>query len=99
MSLNFNKCKCFHVGHGNLNLTYKIGNVIIDTTMNEEVVGVTVSANLKVSQQCEIKDNVVHKEEIIIPLYKSTIRPYLEYCRHHTIKRYSYIRQNSENGH
>ena len=53
----------------------------------------TISANMKVSEQCGIaaakgnqilgliRRNIVYKEkELIIPLYKTIVRPHLEYC-------------------
>ena len=52
-----------------------------------------ISADMKVSQQCGIavskgnqilgliRQNIVYKEKpLIIPLYKSIVRPHLEYC-------------------
>ena len=53
----------------------------------------TISANMKASEQCGIaaakgnqilgfiRRNIVYKEkELIIPLYKTIVRPHLEYC-------------------
>ena len=55
--------------------------------------GLTISADMKVSEQCGIaaakgnqilgliRRNIVYKEkELIIPLYKTIVRPHLEYC-------------------
>ena len=49
MLFNFGKCKCLHTGHGNLNVNYKMGD-----TVKEKDLGVTVSADMKVSEQCGI---------------------------------------------
>ena len=69
MFFDLDRCKCLHVRYGNPDLT---------------------SANLK--EQCgteDLKANRItrlitriidRKEEIIIQLYKSTIRSHLEYC-------------------
>ena len=61
--------------------------------MKEKDVGVTMNANLKVSEQCRIaaskgnqvlgmiRRNITYKEKsLIIPLYKAIVRPHLEYC-------------------
>ena len=55
--------------------------------------GLTISADMKVSEQCGIaaakgnqilgliRRNIVYKEtDLIIPLYKTIVRPHLEYC-------------------
>ena len=55
--------------------------------------GVTMNANMKVSEQCRIaaskgnqvlgmiRRNITYKEKsLIIPLYKAIVRPHLEYC-------------------
>ena len=54
MLLNFVKCKCLHTGHGNLNVNYKMGDTVPGTTVKEEDLGVTISADIKVSEQCGI---------------------------------------------
>ena len=54
-----------------------------------------MNANMKVSEQCRIaaskgnqvllmiRRNIIYKEKsLIIPLYKSIVRPHLEYCIH-----------------
>ena len=52
MLFNFDKYKCLRQGHGNPNLTYKMGNVDIGTTSKEKDLRVTLSANLNVAEQC-----------------------------------------------
>ena len=32
---NFGKCKCLHTGHGNLDVSYKMGDTALVTTVNE----------------------------------------------------------------
>ena len=70
-----------------------MGDTVLNTTVKEKDLGLTVSAEMKVSEQCGIaaakgnqilgliRRNIVYKErELIIPLYKTIVRPHLEYC-------------------
>ena len=49
--LNFGKCKCLHTRHGNLDVNYKMGYTILGTTVKEKDLGITISANMNVSEQ------------------------------------------------
>ena len=102
MLLNFGKCKCIHIGHGNMDEEYKIGNAVLEykmggavigRTTQEKDLGVTFSADMKVSEQCGIaaskgnqilgliRRTIMYKEKhLIVPLYKAIVRPHLEYC-------------------
>ena len=93
MLFNFGKCKCLHTGHGNLNVNYKMGDTVLGTTVKEKDLGVTISADMKVSEQCGIaaskgnqilgliRRNITYKgKKLIKPLYKAIVRPHLEYC-------------------
>ena len=91
---NFGKCKCLHTGHGNQDAQYTMGGtVLLNTTLKEKDLGLTISADMKVSEQYGIatakgnqilgliRRNIVYKEkELIIPLYKTIVRPHFEYC-------------------
>ena len=90
--LNFGKCKCLHTGHGNLDVNYKMGDTVLGTTVKEKDLGVTVSADMKVSEQCGIAAlngnqilgliwrNVTYKDKkLSILLYKAILTPHLEY--------------------
>ena len=70
-----------------------MGDNVLDTTVKEKDLGITISADMKVSGQCGIaaskgnqivgliRRNVTYKgKKIIIPLYKAIVRPHLEYC-------------------
>ena len=84
MLLNHGKCKCLHTGHGRYCSAYYCKIIGF---------GVTISGDMNVSQQSGIvasKDNriiglirrnITYKEKkLIIPLYKSIVRPHLEDC-------------------
>ena len=50
MLFSFGKCKCLHTGHGNVDVNYKMEDTVLGTTVNENNLGVTVSADMKVSE-------------------------------------------------
>ena len=54
MLLNFGKCKCIHIGHGNMDEEYKMRDAVLGRTTQEKELGVTFSADMKVSEQCGI---------------------------------------------
>ena len=72
-------------------MNYEIGGTILSKTRKEKDLGVTMNANLKVSEQCiivpsqgnqvlgMIRRNITYKENsLIVPLYKAIVRPHLE---------------------
>ena len=90
MLLNFGKCKCLHTGHRNFDVNYKMGDTDLGTTIKENDLVVAITADVKVSEQCGIaasKSNQIlrlirrsrtyKKKELIMPLYKAIVRPYL----------------------
>ena len=93
MLFNFGRYKCLHTGPGNTGMNYEMGGTILSKTVKEKDLGVTMNANMKVSEQCRIaaskgnqvlgmiRRNITYKEKsLIIPLYKAIVRPHLEYC-------------------
>ena len=54
MLFNFGKCKCLHTVPGNTDMNYAMGGTILSKTMKEKDLGVTMNANMKVSEQCRI---------------------------------------------
>ena len=73
-------------------MNYEMGGTILSTTVKEKDLGVTMNANIKVSEQCRIaasngnqvlgmiRRNITNKDKsLIVPLYKA-IGPPLEYC-------------------
>ena len=70
-----------------------MGDTVLGTTIKEKDLGVTISADMKVSEHCGIeasndnqilrliRRNITYKEKkLIIHLYKAIVRPHLEYC-------------------
>ena len=49
MLFNFGKCKCIHIGHGNMDEEYKMRDLVLGRTTQEKDLGVTFSADMKVS--------------------------------------------------
>ena len=75
----------------NLDVNYTMGDTVLGNTIKEKDLAVTISADVKVSEQCGIaasKGNPIlglirrntTRKKLIIPLYKAVVRPRLEYC-------------------
>ena len=93
MLFNFEKCKLPTRRDGHTGLNYAMGGANLCKTVNERDLGVTINADMKVSEQCRITDsqgsqilgmirrNITYDEKgLIVPLYKAIVRPPLEYC-------------------
>ena len=87
MLFNFGKCKCLHTGSGNKGMNYEMGGTILSKSVKEKDLGVTMNANMKVSEQCRIaaskgnqvlgmiRRNITYKEKsLILPLYRALAR-------------------------
>ena len=74
-------------------MNYEMGGTNLSKTVKETDLGVTMNANIKVSEQCRIaaskgnqviamiRRNIPYKENsLIVSLYKAIVRPHLEYC-------------------
>ena len=82
-----------YTGNGNLDVNYKMGDTVLGTTVKEKDLGVTISTDMKDSEQLFIaaskgnqilgliRRNITYKDKmLIIPLCKEIVRPHLEYC-------------------
>ena len=45
MLFNFSKCKCIHIGHGNMDEEYKMGYALLGRTTQEKDLGVTFNSD------------------------------------------------------
>ena len=103
MLFNIDKCKVMHFGCKNSQQQYSIAGSILSVVEEEKDLGVLIRNDLKVSQQCSkvvktanqilgmIKRSFQNKsKDIMLLLYKSLVRPHLEYCvqvwRPHLVK-------------
>jgi hypothetical protein len=93
MSFNVEKCKVMHLGKQNRRAVYSIDGTVLNDVKEECDLGVIVQDDLKVSKQClkavttankilgMISRTFVYKSSaVILQLYKSLVRPHLEYC-------------------
>ena len=93
MVFNVKKCKLLHVGHNNVHRGYSMNGEVLQSVTEEKDLGVIISNDLKPSQQCVsavkkanmtlgmIKRHIVSRDKsTIVRLYKSLVRPKLEYC-------------------
>jgi len=82
-----------HLGKGNQESIYYMGNQQLDTVDEERYLGVVITNNLKPSRQCHtayaraskslglIHRTISYKSpDILLKLYKTLVRPHLEYC-------------------
>ena len=93
MLFNLEKCKVMHIGFNNPRVDYFMDATRIQEVHEEKDLGVIVSDDLKWDKQCVaavkkansllgmIKRNFIDRSKAtVLALYKSLIRPHLEYC-------------------
>jgi len=93
MLFNIEKCKVMHIGRNNLLSTYSIDGKDLNVVSEEKDLGVIVNNDLKDSKQFAMaasKGNQIlgmisrtfdfKDKRIILPMYKSLVRPHLDYC-------------------
>ena len=93
MRFNAGKCKCMHLGKGNSNHQYNMANTPIENIKTEKDLGVTFDNELKFNEHIALKVKKANQAigmirktftcmdpDIFIPLYKSLVRPHLEYA-------------------
>jgi len=93
MLFNTVKSKVMHNGFNNKEVDYILGNQRLNAVEEERYLGAIVDKSLKSSRECAkaaastnavlgmIRRTILCKDkELILQLYKSLVRPRLEYC-------------------
>ena len=93
MLFNVDKCVVMHVGGKNSKFEYEMGDRKLRVTEEEKDLGVIIHRSAKPSRQCIEAANKANKvlglirrtvisrdKNIILRLYKTLVRPHLEYC-------------------
>jgi len=93
MEFNVDKCKVMHIGRTNKNFKYYMDSKELEAVHEEKDLGVLITSDLKASgqsiQACNkanrvlgmIHRSIVYKsQKVLLQLYKSLVRPHLEYC-------------------
>ena len=93
MLFNLEKCSVMHMGKRNKEFAYEMGGKVLKVSEEERDLGVIMHKSAKPSRQCAeaakkanstlgmIKRTIVTRDkETILRLYKSLVRPQLEYC-------------------
>jgi uncharacterized protein (UPF0303 family) len=93
MLFNVSKCGVLHLGFNNMESDYYLGGSKVEKLQEERDLGVIIDRSLKSSKQCAkaynsanatlgmIKRSFVNRDkQTILNLYKSIVRPKLEYC-------------------
>ena len=92
MLFNAEKCKCIHYGYNNKQYDYFMGKECIETH-EERDLGVIITETLDITKQCVRAANKANAmlgminrafkyktKEVVLKLYKSLVRPHLDYC-------------------
>jgi len=93
MLFNVSKCKVMHVGRQQEQNSYFMNKQQLKCVDMEKDLGVIISNDLKVSRQCQMACSKASKmlglinrtiefkhRDVLIRLYKSLVRPHLEFC-------------------
>ena len=93
MVFNVDKCKVLHLGRNNKQFKYRLGDVEMKVADEEKDLGVWFDTSMKPSNQCEraakeanaalgmiTRSFHYRTKEVLVPLYKTFVRPKLEYA-------------------
>jgi len=92
MLFNIDKCTVMHSGLNNVKAKYEMNGKYLEEAIEERDLGVIIQTDLKCSKQClnvvstakkvlgMIKKTFsIRDKDVILQLYKSLVRPHLEY--------------------
>ena len=93
MLFNVAKCKVIHFGSRNAEADYSMEGSNLESITEERDLGILIHNSLKVEKQCMKAANAAnqmlgmikrsftfHEKDVILSLYKTLVRPKLEYC-------------------
>jgi hypothetical protein len=93
MLFNVDKCKVMHFRYNNSKSTYEMNGKDLEEISEERDLGVIVQQDLKWSKQCSKSVSTANRvlgmikisfcylsKDVVLKLYKSLVRPHLEYC-------------------
>ena len=92
MQFNAGKCKVMHFGNRNPRARYSMEGVEIGESLEERDLGIRITGTLKPSRQCAVAAKAAHfslsqiqrsfhfrRKRDLVPLYKTFVRPRLEF--------------------
>ena len=93
MLFNKDKCKVMHIGLNNPQVEYTMDGLKLEEINEERDLGIIMQDDLKCTKQCAKAVNTANKllgmikrnfsnlnQQIVLSLYKTLVRPHLEYC-------------------
>lgn len=93
MNFNPEKCSVIHIGKDNPRKDYYFNGNVLNTVENEKDLGVLLTESFTWNEQIQecigkakqmtswILRNILSRDaDVLLPIYKSLIRPHLEYC-------------------
>ena len=93
MHFNIDKCKVLHIGKQNPMLEYSLNDEVIDSVETQKDLGVLFNSKFNFTDHIKscvakaksctawlFRNFISREQDTIIHLYKSMIRPHLEYC-------------------
>ena len=93
MVFNLAKCKVMHLGRSNPRNTYTMNGTVLSETNEEKDLGVWIDSSLKPGTQCGVAAKTANQvlglitksfhyrtKNTLVPLYKSLVRPRLEFA-------------------